>query len=976
MKPSRMGLYISMIVVWHLHGALAMNSALAAAASSSLQAYLASSPFTTRSAPAPTATTNLTALRAAVLAGNYSSRLDSATRNRCPQPCTSNSSDWYLYHSLDRLAVCNNTMLLDFSLFNQIDDPKTHVSIAACTANMEYTSSPVTNVTCQSNAVQQTEVTSSLQMASSGTLSASVSDVVAALKQLQIFSTSAIDLCDETINFAYSGSAAVGIYVGSGLSSQGVISSIIGRLSSQIQSDGNVAENLLVQLCDNSTARYSMGIFVNTNSDISSVQLGVQSWKNSSCITYVDGFVNSTWQSVKFLAPSLLNSNTSASVNTIGKNVTTLSSRSSLRSSHKLNLRDSCTTVKVVAGDTCATLAAECGITPAAFSQYNPSATECSSLTTGEYVCCSAGTLPDNTPQPSANGDCYAYLVVAGDSCSSLAASYDITEDDIMTWNTNTWGWNGCSNLLAGNNMCLSSGYPPMPPNIANAVCGPQVNGTATAPQGSDLSTLNECPLNACCDIWGQCGTTTEFCTPSNSTTGAPGTAASGQNGCISNCGTDISITDAPSEFYSIAYFEAFDWSRPCLTMSVNDINTTAYTHIHFAFATLNADFSINVTSIADQLPFLQGLSGVKRIISFGGWAFCTDPSTYMIMRDAVSTSENIATLVKNVIAFVEEYDLDGIDWDWEYPDEPDIPGIPVGTEADSTGYFVLLDELKASMPTGKTVSITAPASYWYLQHFPIQAMSEFLDYVMFMTYDLHGQWDYGNVNSDTGCLGGNCLRSHVNMTETINALSMITKAGVLSNMIAVGVSSYGRSFEMTTPGCWTELCTYTGPLSGATPGPCTDTAGYIADYEIGLVSSENPTADLLWDEASYSNIMVYNQTQWVAYMNDTNKAVRQLLYKDLSLFGTSDWAVDLQSLDGTGESSSSSSTSSSISNLNETVYISPDIWSSEDPVVTALPGDARLAPDAFVKYHYDHFPTMDYHSIIFKPDDTHEHSY
>jgi GH18 family chitinase len=40
----------------------------------------------------------------------------------------------------------------------------------------------------------------------------------------------------------------------------------------------------------------------------------------------------------------------------------------------------------------------------------------------------------------------------------------------------------------------------------------------------------------------------------------------------------------------------------------------------------------------------------------------------------------------------------------------------------------------------GKSVSIAAPASYWYLKNFPIAQMSKVLDYIVYMTYDLHGQ--------------------------------------------------------------------------------------------------------------------------------------------------------------------------------------------------------------------------------------------
>jgi hypothetical protein len=149
-------------------------------------------------------------------------------------------------------------------------------------------------------------------------------------------------------------------------------------------------------------------------------------------------------------------------------------------------------------------LAAECGITPAQFTNFNPSSSLCSSLTPGERVCCSAGTLPDYAPKPYSNGTCYTYYVQPGDYCAELAATYSITVDQIGTFNKNTWGWMGCNDLQAGETMCLSTGAAPMPSYIQNSVCGPQVVGTPIVAAGTNLSLLNQCPLNACCDIWGQ----------------------------------------------------------------------------------------------------------------------------------------------------------------------------------------------------------------------------------------------------------------------------------------------------------------------------------------------------------------------------------------------------------------------------------------------------------------------------------------
>ena len=194
-----------------------------------------------------------------------------------------------------------------------------------------------------------------------------------------------------------------------------------------------------------------------------------------------------------------------------------------------------------------------------------------------------------------------------------------------------------------------------------------------------------------------------------------------------------------------------------------------------------------------------------------------------------------------------------------------------------------------------KSISIAAPASYWYLKSFPIADMAKSLDYIVYMTYDLHGQWDYGNKWSQDGCSSGSCLRSHVNLTETNFALAMITKAGVPANKVAVGVSSYGRAFGMMDQKCTGDDCSFKGPDSAADVGECTQTAGILANAEIDrIISFADPGTSAWYDTDSNSNILVFNST-WVSYMDDTTKDSRTGYYKDLGFLGTVDWTVDLQ---------------------------------------------------------------------------------
>jgi GH18 family chitinase len=90
---------------------------------------------------------------------------------------------------------------------------------------------------------------------------------------------------------------------------------------------------------------------------------------------------------------------------------------------------------------------------------------------------------------------------------------------------------------------------------------------------------------------------------------------------------------------------------------------------LHFAFGTLTSDYQVQVGDILSTYEFenFKRIEGPARILSFGGWSFSTDPSTYSIFREG-ATAANRMTMATNIANFIIANDLDGVDIDWEYP--------------------------------------------------------------------------------------------------------------------------------------------------------------------------------------------------------------------------------------------------------------------------------------------------------------------
>jgi chitinase len=150
----------------------------------------------------------------------------------------------------------------------------------------------------------------------------------------------------------------------------------------------------------------------------------------------------------------------------------------------------------------------------------------------------------------------------------------------------------------------------------------------------------------------------------------APGTAANGTNGCISNCGTlVVSSNQAVATPRRVAYFDPGNTKRFCGNVDITKITDGGgqYTHVHYAFANITQDWEVDVSAAQDQFDGLRGLQGIQRILSFGGSGYSTDAYTFQVMRNGVLDG-NRQKLAANIVNFLANNTLDGVDFDWEYP--------------------------------------------------------------------------------------------------------------------------------------------------------------------------------------------------------------------------------------------------------------------------------------------------------------------
>ncbi len=245
-----------------------------------------------------------------------------------------------------------------------------------------------------------------------------------------------------------------------------------------------------------------------------------------------------------------------------------------------------------------------------------------------------------------------------------------------------------------------------------------------------------------------------------------------------------------------VAGYRDFDFST---------IKAEKLTHINYAFANIiDGEVKFDTTTIdntalkADDIQALHNLKkrnpALKILVSVGGWVWSGNFS------DAALTEKSRIKFARSAADFVRKYNLDGIDFDWEYPNQAGAGN--VHRVEDIKNFTLLLKTVREELDAmakaeGEGIhylqTIATGADEAYINNTELGEAHRYLDFINIMTYDFYNGW-----HKTTGHHSNYkpSARPGLDKNNVLHAVDLHVKAGVPLKKLNLGIPFYGRKWE------------------------------------------------------------------------------------------------------------------------------------------------------------------------------------
>lgn len=248
-------------------------------------------------------------------------------------------------------------------------------------------------------------------------------------------------------------------------------------------------------------------------------------------------------------------------------------------------------------------------------------------------------------------------------------------------------------------------------------------------------------------------------------------------------------------------------------------------THINYAFAHVDSTFSKLIIDNEQRLSDITALKKtaphLKVLLSIGGWESGG-------FSEMAATHDNRSSFANDCRQAIADFNLDGIDIDWEYPTSS-AAGISSSPD-DIVNYTLLMKELRAAIGPDKLLTLASVHNGDYID---FKAINPYIDFVNVMVYDInrppyHHAALYRSPLVGNGC-GEEAIEAHL-------------QKGVPAEKLVLGIPFYGHAAPPMS-----DFISYDAILSQQDYNVCWDSIAqvpYLADQEGKLVCSyENPAS-------------------------------------------------------------------------------------------------------------------------------------
>ncbi|WP_066185999.1 glycoside hydrolase family 18 protein [Gracilibacillus timonensis] len=209
-------------------------------------------------------------------------------------------------------------------------------------------------------------------------------------------------------------------------------------------------------------------------------------------------------------------------------------------------------------------------------------------------------------------------------------------------------------------------------------------------------------------------------------------------------------------------------------------------------------DPEVDLVELPKVVDLKNQNSDLKTLISVGGWTLSNNLS--LVAR----TEETRKVFAESAVDFVREFNLDGLDLDWEYPVDGGMPNNE-RDPSDKENHTLVLQAVRDAFDQAEQeddkeylVTIAGAATWTYAENNELGKIADIVDYMAIMAYDINGTWS--GVTGHNAPLHGDPLETEIRgwtfgVDQTVNVYGDVPK-----DKLVLGVPFYGHSWAGCNP--------------------------------------------------------------------------------------------------------------------------------------------------------------------------------